>query len=342
MSEAVMMRLREGFRKPDLVVLAIIGLLLLVWLLDPPQALRSVTFTLDSLWFILPFLLASVGIAAYAQASGADSLIAGVFKGRVVGMIFLAALFGGLSPFCSCGVIPLIAALLTMGVPLAPVMAFWLSSPVIDPAMFVLTAGTLGTGFAVAKTLAAIGAGLFGGFIVHALSQTSFLSDQVKQGAGCNSGCGSPLTRVGKPNWTFWSEEERRRRFAASAMENTRFLGRWLTLAFLLESLMLVYLPADLVSQVLGGSGALPVLLATLVGVPAYLNGYAALPLVSGLIDQGMQPGAGLAFMVAGGITSIPAAMAVFALVKVRLFVLYLLLALVASLASGLIYNLAV
>ena len=55
-----------------------------------------------------------------------------------------------------------------------------------------------------------------------------------------------------------------------------------------------------------------------------------------------MQPGAGLAFLVAGGITSIPAAMAVFALVRVRLFLLYLVLALTASLASGLIYNLVV
>ncbi|MBB3064407.1 permease [Limibacillus halophilus] len=342
MSEVVMMRLKAGFRKPDLVILAIVGVLLLLWAVDSPQALESAAFTLENLWWISPFLLASVVIAGYAQASGADSLIAGVFKGRVVSMIFLAAFFGGLSPFCSCGVIPLIAALLAMGVPLAPVMAFWLSSPVIDPAMFVLTAGTLGTGFAVAKTLAAIGAGLLGGFFVHAVAQGGFLRDQVKQGAGCNTGCGSPLARAGRPNWAFWQEKERRGRFATSALDNTLFLGKWLTLAFLLESLMLVYLPGDLISQVLGGSGVQPVVLATLVGVPAYLNGYAALPLVAGLIGQGMQPGAGLAFLVAGGITSIPAAMAVFALVRVRLFLLYLVLALTASLASGLIYNLVV
>ena len=77
-------------------------------------------------------------------------------------MIAFAAALGGLSPFCSCGVIPLIAALLAMGVPLSAVMAFWLASPVIDPSMFVLTSGVLGFEFAVAKTAAAIGLGLFG------------------------------------------------------------------------------------------------------------------------------------------------------------------------------------
>ena len=51
--------------------------------------------------------------------------------------------------------------------------------------------------------------------------------------------------------------------------------------------------------------------IATIVGVPAYLNGYAALPLVSGLVERGMAPGAGLAFLVAGGVTSLSAAAAV-------------------------------
>ncbi len=39
-------------------------------------------------------------------------------------------------------------------------MAFWLASPVTDPAMLALTAGALGLGFAAAKTLAAMIASL--------------------------------------------------------------------------------------------------------------------------------------------------------------------------------------
>lgn len=50
-----------------------------------------------------------------------------------------------------------------------------------------------------------------------------------------------------------------------------------------------------------------------IVAVPAYLNGFAAIPLVGELIAIGMAPGAALAFLVAGGMTSLPAPMAVFA-----------------------------
>ncbi|MEM6904233.1 MAG: permease, partial [Pseudomonadota bacterium] len=102
----------------------------------------------------------------------------------------------------------------------------------------------------------------------------------------------------------------------------------------------LAYLPADLVSQAVGGEGIQPIAIATLVGVPAYLNGYAALPLVGGLIDQGMAPGAGLAFLVAGGVTSLPAAIAVWALVKKHVFALYIALALSGSLISGILFQL--
>ena len=40
-------------------------------------------------------------------------------------MIFMAALMGELAPFCSCEVIPFIAALLSLGTPISGVMAFW-------------------------------------------------------------------------------------------------------------------------------------------------------------------------------------------------------------------------
>lgn len=78
---------------------------------------------------------------------------------------------------------------------------------------------------------------------------------------------------------------------------------------------------------------------ATMVGAPAYLNGYAALPLTSGLLQQGMSPGAALSFMVAGSVTSIPAAVAVWALAKPHVFGLILVLALTGSFAVGVIFQ---
>jgi uncharacterized membrane protein YraQ (UPF0718 family) len=328
-------RLRSDHR----VWLTTAATLALVWILDPAQGVESLRFTATNLLGTAPWLLLSVGLAAYAGAAGADGLIARAFTGSPVLMIFLAAAFGGLSPFCSCGVIPLIAALLAMGVPLSAVMAFWLASPVIDPSMFALTAGVLGVEFAVAKTLAAIGLGLLGGHVTLALVRAGAIAAPLREGVG-DGGCGGSGVRNPKPPvWAFWRDPARRARFGREAVKTALFLFRWLALAFVLESLMVAFVPADWVVRAVGGDGIVPVLTATLVGVPAYLNGYAALPLVSGLVDQGMSPGAGLAFLVAGGVTSLPAAIAVWALARPPVFALYIALALAGSLVSGLLFQ---
>jgi len=321
------------------VWLVIAVILLALTVLDRTQAGASIRFTADALLHTAPFLILSIGVAAWATATGADNLIARAFTGAPAVMILMAALAGALSPFCSCGVIPLIAALLAMGVPLAAVMAFWLASPVMDPSMFVLTVGVLGLEFAIAKTLAAIALGLLGGWVVHLVGRAGGLSDPLREGLG-NGGCGGAKLRAPKPVvWRFWVDAERRATFGREAANVTLFLLKWLTLAFLLESLMLAFIPAETVTGVLGGAGLAPIFMGTLVGVPAYLNGYAALPLVGGLVEQGMAPGAGLAFLVAGGVTSLPAAIAVWALVKPRVFGLYIALSLGGAFAAGLLFQ---
>ncbi|NIR30018.1 MAG: permease [Gammaproteobacteria bacterium] len=307
--------------------------------LTPAQLERSLTFTLDSLVGVSPFLLLSIGLAAYAKASSANNLIARAFHGRAVIMVVFAAAIGALSPFCSCGVIPLIAALLGMGVPLAPVMAFWLASPLMDPSMFALTLGTLGAPFAIAKTASAAGIGMLGGFGIWLLQTAGLLREPLRAGVG-NGGCAGSVVREVRPvAWPFWRESARRKDFVADARFNLAFLGKWLTLAFVLESLMLAYVPADAVADIVGRGDYLEVVAAALVGIPAYLNGYAALPLVGGLMEQGMAPGAAMAFLLAGGVTSIPAAVAVYALARRPVFVAYIAFALIGAVTAGLVYG---
>jgi len=307
----------------------------------PPQAAASIGFTAKAVWGVLPFFVLSIALAAGAKATGAESLIAKAFAGRAEAMIVFASLMGALSPFCSCGVIPIIAALLASGVPLAPVMAFWLASPLMDPSMFVITAGVLGLPFAIAKTVVAIAVGLLGGFGVLALQRAGVLMGAALQDGVGNGGCAGAKIRNPKGVvWRFWQEPARRETFWAGARQNALFLGKWLVLAFVLESLMVAYVPGDLISGIAGDGGALSIVLATLVGIPSYLNGNAALPLVAGLMDKGMAPGAAMAFLVGGGVTSIPAALAVWGIARRQVFAAYLAFATVGAFLSGVVFQL--
>lgn len=314
-------------------------LLLAVAIFDLPQFVPTVTFTAWALAGTAPFIAFAVLAVAYLKASGAENLLARAFEGNPARMIVMAALLGGLSPFCSCEVIPFIAALLAVGAPLGAVMAFWLASPLMDPAMFAITSGTLGWDFALAKTLAAVGLGMFGGFGVMLAANTPLFTDPLRERPAVGGCCGVKKPFSGKPVWQFWSEAPRLEVFKDTALENALFLMKWLTLAYVIEALMLHYIPADLIAGVLGGSGLKPILLGALVGAPAYLNGYAAVPLVDALLAQGMSQGAAMSFVIAGGVSCIPAAIAVWALVKPRIFAAYLGFAITGAIIAGLLWE---
>lgn len=310
-------------------------------LLAPEQANLSIAFTLDAVLGILPFIILSVGIAAALKATGADQLVAKAFEGSPVKSITLASVFGALSPFCSCGVIPLVAGLLAAGVPIAPVLAFCIASPIMDPEMFVLTAAGLGLEFALVKTFAAITMGLMAGYATWLVSKSGALDGSLKTIARPSCAVAKCRDKAveSKLVWKFWRHADRLRTFWSEASTAGWFLGRWLAFAFVLESLMIAYLPGETVITWLGDGNPLAIPLAVIAGVPAYLNGYAAIPLVSGLIDLGMSPATGMSFMLAGSVTSIPAAIAVWSIAKPRLFGLYLLMATAGALFCGLAYS---
>lgn len=321
----------------DKVALTGVLIVAVLFVFDRPAVVPTIEETLEHFWGTLPFILFAVLAIGYMKATGSERLLDGAFQGREMRMILMGALVGGLSPFCSCQVIPFVAALLAAGAPLSAVMAFWLASPLMDPAMFSITAGGLGFDFAVAKTLAAVGLGVMGGLTVKVFASSPVFADPLRAQPAKSGCCSAKKLTL---NWRFWQEEGRRTTFARTSWENLLFLGKWLMFAYLLQALLIAYVPAELIATVIGGDGIWPVFLGALVGAPAYLNGYAAVPLVAGLLEQGMSPGAAMSFVIAGGVSSIPAAVAVWALVKPRVFAAYLGLALVGAIAAGLTWGL--
>ncbi|PCJ08464.1 MAG: permease [Rhodobacteraceae bacterium] len=316
----------------------IIAILVLVSILDPGNLTAVVQFAATALASTGRYILFAVLLLAYLKATGAEVMVARAFEGREIRMIFMAALFGGLAPFCSCEVIPFIAGLLALGAPLSAVMAFWLSSPLIDPPTLLITAAALGWPFAIGKAIVAVALGLFGGFVVRALMRGGLFTSPLRKAPNTGCGCGTPKLDA-KPVWKFWQEQPRRDHFRAEFISNGLFLLKWLALAYVLEALLVHYVPADLIAGLVGGEGVVPIAIAALVGMPAYLNSYVAPPLLAGLIDQGMSNGAAMSFMVAGAVSSIPAMLAVWSLVKPQVFATYLALGISGAIVSGVVFQ---
>ncbi len=136
-------------------------------------------FMIKAFIHIWPYLVITIPIAVAVNMSGASKYIKRAFDAGPIVAILLATIVGAFSPFCSCGVIPVIAALLIGGVPLPPVMAFWIASPSMDPEIFFLSVGTIGWDLAIWRLLGTLVMSLSAGFITHALMQVGWISPDI-------------------------------------------------------------------------------------------------------------------------------------------------------------------
>lgn len=320
------------------VYAVLIATIIALALWRPGFALDPAQFVVLGMIHVTPLVIPGVVLAAWITASGASDQVAAVFHGRTAQTVIGATVVGALLPVCGVTVLPLMAGLLAARVPLAPVMAFWLASPITGPAMLSATVATLGWEFAIGKALAAIGLGLFGGGVTALVARREWATSPLRSnrivgslGAQCG-GCGE-----GSPGFDprIWRDQNRRAKFARESWSITRLILLVLTPAFAAEYLLNAWLEPNAVAAYVGRDSAFAVPLAVVVGGPAYIDGYAALPLTRALLEHGMSSGAAMAFLVSGGVVSIWGAMAIFPVLKLWPFLLYLALAAVGSMASG-------
>jgi uncharacterized membrane protein YraQ (UPF0718 family) len=388
------------------------------------EILRIGNFIMEAFLHIWPYLVVTIPLAVAVQMSGASKYIKRAFQAKPMTAIVLATVVGAFSPFCSCGVIPVIASLLISGVPLAPVMSFWIASPSMDPEIFFLSVGLIGWDLAVWRLVATLLLSFTAGLITHVLMVRGWLGQQIlrsrqytpspslfgllKDGlrklvyltrritttnnmvpqsvptsasqvhlmataqplqsldvaAGssmctpcesdafirtdllpqmaiesnpdstedCCSGC---TQDSGQSN----NSDSFRSRLFNETLGATWMVAKFMALAFLLEGLITLYVPERWITGVLGSGNPLAIISAALLGVPAYTTSLTALPMIGGLLNQGMNPAAALAFLVAGPVTTLPAMAAVWPLVVRRVFVLYVLFALAGAVLIGYTYS---
>lgn len=359
------------------------------------EILKIVDFMGEAFLHIWPYLLVTIPVAVAVNMSGASKYIKRTFDAGPVAAILLATAVGAFSPFCSCGVIPVIAALLISGVPLAPVMSFWIASPSMDPEIFFLSVGTIGWNLAIWRLAGTLILSLSAGFITHLAVQKQWIGNDVlrsrkvsvTQGtfslirnvwqefkkrvkeyssfwkvepipasvATCCEGNATVVTGIQPSIHTgavpiqtegpmhepeskkcgcsekadFWS------RLLNESYSATLMVIKFMTLAFFLEALIILYVPEEWITGLMGRGNTWAIISAAILGVPTYTSNLSALPMVSGLLAQGMSPAAALAFLIAGPTTTLPAMAAVWSLVSHRVFTMYVSFALAGAIVLG-------
>lgn len=251
--------------------------------------------------------------------------ILGRFGG--LGGMALAALLGTVTPFCSCSSIPLFIGFTAAGLPLGMTFAFLISSPLVDLASVMLLASVFNWEIALAYVAVGLLLAIGGGFVIGRLKPERHVEPFV---------FGSHLADADLP------ELSRRERVAFARDQVGDIVKRvWLyVLAGVgIGAVIHGWIPADLISVVLGSGNPFAVIVAALVGVPMYADIFGTLPVAEALVSKGVGLGTVLAFMMAVTALSLPSLIMLKKVVKTPLLATFFAIVVLGIVIIGYTFN---
>ncbi len=132
---------------------------------------EALAFFLYDVPKVLLLLLGIVTMVSFLRSYVPPDRVRAALAGRnVVAGTTAAALFGVVTPFCSCSAVPLFIGFLGAGIPVGVTLAFLISSPLVNEVALVLLWGLFGWKIAVIYMLAGLTVAIVGGLDPGTLS----------------------------------------------------------------------------------------------------------------------------------------------------------------------------
>ncbi|WP_375752184.1 permease [Vibrio sp. HN007] len=225
-------------------------------------------------------------------------------KHRMFGYV-MGAVFGSITPFCSCSSIPVFLGFTSAGIPLGITMAFLITSPLINEVAVLLLVGLLGWKFTAMYILIGIAVGILGGMFLDAIGAErwlqSFAADALKRGRESQED--ESLEVQDETKLTLKERHE----FAKD--ETTEIFGRvwkWVFIGVGLGAALHGFVPDGWIEAHLGDRQWWSVPAAVLLGIPLYSNATGVIPVMESLIVNGLPIGTTLAFCMSTVAASFP------------------------------------
>ena len=238
-----------------------------------------------------------------------------------------AALFGIVTPFCSCSAIPLFLGFIQARIPLGVTFSYLISAPMNNEIAIAMLFSLFGW----KVTLLYIGMGLAVAVVAGIVIGKMDLEDEVLIKPPPLEGQGTDLPSV--------SLGERLREARDATMDILRKVGLYILIGVGVGAWIHGYVPSDLIVRYAGGDAWYAVPLATLLGVPMYSNAAGVMPLVQVLTEKGMLLGTALSFMMAITALSLPEAMILKKILSMKLIAIFFGVVAFGIMVTGWVFN---
>jgi uncharacterized protein len=249
-------------------------------------------------------------------------------KFSIVGNI-LAALFGIITPFCSCSAIPLFVGLVKSGVPLGVTFSYLISAPMVNEVAVILLLGLFGIKVTALYIFSGVIIAIIVGYILGKMKLEHLVEDYVwEEKIKQNSAMHKILLK------------ERLNESYLDTKKLVKKIYTYVLLGIAVGAFIHGYAPEQLLSQIVGKGNIFAVPIAVLIGVPLYSNAAGTIPIVKSLIEKGLPLGTSLSFMMAVTALSLPEMIILRKILKPKLLALYIAILAIGIMFTGYLFNL--
>jgi uncharacterized protein len=208
----------------------------------------------------------------------------------------LAVTLGAVTPFCSCSSVPLFIGFVEAGIPLGVTFSFLIASPMINEVAAVILVGVLGWKLAALYVGAGLIVAWFGGIAMQAFHPERWVEDYVWK---IRMGQTADIT----PDRSL---KARHRYAVAEVKEIVGRIWHWVLIGIGVGALFHGFVPANWVTEHLGGEDWYTVPAAVLLGIPLYSNATGIIPVAEAMLGKGVAVGTTLALMMSVAALSVP------------------------------------
>jgi uncharacterized membrane protein YraQ (UPF0718 family) len=276
---------------------------------------------------LLPYLVGGVLVGELLKFTSWTKIIYKWVSGAPVVSVISASIIGIISPLCTYGTIPVVIELYKSKVRIAPLIAFLAASSLMNPQLFIMTAGGIGLEMAVVRTLAVF---VFS-FAVGMLSYLVPENFMVRKSINFYDDSGERIANREKKLFIV-------KQYCINCLKNLNHIGVYLLIGIFLGAVVEMYVPKDLIYTAFRAGRIQSILAGAVLGIPLSPCGGAAIPLVSAMIINGMGKGTALAFFIVGPATR-PAPLVAMATLFTPLFLAaYCLFLIFSAVLMGLVY----
>ncbi len=262
----------------------------------------SIQFFLYDTVKILLLLAALIYAIAWVRAALNTERVRDFLAGKKRSFGYgLGAIFGAITPFCSCSSVPLFLGFTAAGIPVGITMSFLITSPLINEIAVVLLWGLLGWKFTVVYAGAGILAGIIGGFLMDTIGAEKWLQPFVREAMK------SPVIPLNFSSSRRKPSIQQRHAFAYGEMTTIfKRVWKWVIAGVAIGAALHGLVPENWFAENLGAGQWWTVPAAVIVGIPLYSNVTGIVPVMEGLLTKGMPIGTTMAFCMSAVAASIP------------------------------------